>query len=126
MTSRVGRFILPLILATLTAASLAFARTYSIDVAEACKLGSGPTIRPGQYNVQIQNAQTKPEAVYYKSGKQIAKVPVQLVDAPHNFNQTEFVSVAKGNQRVMTEMRFRGWHEKILLNGTQTPAESKP
>ena len=80
MTQKVGTIILPVVLAVLTAASMAFARTSNIDISEAYKLGNGPTIKAGWYKVKVLDSQTKPEAVFYKNGKEVAEVPVQLIN----------------------------------------------
>ena len=125
MTQKVGTIILPVVLAVLTAASMAFARTSNIDISEAYKLGNGPTIKAGWYKVKVLDSQTKPEAVFYKNGKEVAEVPVQLINTPKKYAQTEVLSNTEGSQHVMTELRFRGWREKVLLKGALVPVKSK-
>jgi len=105
---------------------MAFAKGHNIDISQACKLGNGPTIQAGMYNVKVINTQSKPEAVFYKSGKEVAQVPVKLVNAPKKFDQTEILSQAVGKQNILTELRFRGWTEKVLLKGAPMTEKSNP
>src|SRR5690242_18701678 len=81
----------------------------TVDVVYQSKLGNGPELQPGQYKVEVNEASTTPEVMFYQDGKLVAKAPVKLVDMGKKADATEIDYNQASHQQVITSMRLDGW-----------------
>ncbi len=126
MTLKGVRLFLPATLAILTAAGMALAKSYDVAISRPSELGSGPMIKAGSYKVEIMNIQSRPEAVFFQHGKEVAEVPVKLVNTPKKSSVTEYTSDDKNGKLIITEMQLEGLNERVLFQGASTSHKSNP
>jgi hypothetical protein len=100
-------------------------RSADVDFTETIKVPNGPTLEPGTYKVALLNESSAPEVGFYQGGKLVGQAPVKLVDQGKKIRQTEFSSnLVDSHTRVITEMDFSGWTEKIVFGGSSADSGS--
>ena len=93
---------------------LAKTATKTVDILNQVQI-AGRTLTPGMYQVQLNTATATPTLEFYVHNKQIAQTPVKLVPSEGRNQQTEVVYDTSNNQKVITEVDFKGARQRILL-----------
>jgi hypothetical protein len=134
MRNRFYRTVLVAVTASLLTAGTALARSAEkssrpksgqIDVIYPSKIAAGPELQPGTYTVELGEHASSPEIMFYQNGKLVGQAPAQLVDNGKKTSETEVDYDTAGNERVITEIRLRGWTQKVVFNPSAS-AETQP
>lgn len=105
----------------LVAASLTLA--HDVTISERAKLGNGPELNAGTYRLKLVKNQDTSEAVFYKGGDQVARVPITIVNESDKSRHTEVHSQLLDGERVINEIRVAGWKETLVFSkSVQQPA----
>jgi len=100
-------------------------RSADVDFTETIKVPNGPTLQPGTYKVALLNDSSAPEVGFYQGSKLVGQAPVKLVDQGEKIRETEFTAdLLDSHTRVITEMNFSGWTEKIVFSGSNANGAS--
>src|SRR5215831_545485 len=92
-------------------------RSADVDFTETVKVPNGPTLSPGTYKVALLNDSSAPGVGFYQKGK--------LVDQDRKIRETEFeANQVDSHTRVVTEMGFSGWTQKIIFGGSNATGAS--
>ena len=96
-----------------------------VDFTETVKVPNDPTLSPGTYKVALLNDSSAPEVGFYQKGKLVGQAPVKLVDQDKKIRETEFeADQVDSHTRVVTEMGFSGWTQKIIFGGSNATGGS--
>jgi hypothetical protein len=100
-------------------------KSADVDFAETTKVPNGPTLEPGTYKVALLNESSAPEVGFYQGGKLVGQAPVKLVEQGQKIRQTQVSSnLVDSNTRVLNEMDFSGWTQKIVFGGSSANSGS--
>jgi hypothetical protein len=97
-------------------------KSADIEIQQGARLGNGPDLQPGSYKLTLVNNSNSPEAAFYRKGKLVAQVPVQLVDGEKKSNETEIYSDT--DTHTITEMHPKGWNQKLVFIEAGTATNS--
>lgn len=128
MKSQWVRFALAAAVASLFAAGVASAKlprpnksankSAGVQIVEQARLGNGPELQPGDYRVTLVENSNSTEVAFYRNGKLVAQVPVQVVDGGNKFSETEVHS--NTDTHSITEIRLKGWSQRLVFTATDT------
>jgi len=94
-------------------------RSADVDFTETVKVPNGPTLSPGTYKVALLNDSSAPGVGFYQKGKLVGQAPVKLADQDKKIRETEFeADQVDSHTRVVNEMGFSGWTQKIIFGGS--------
>jgi len=116
-------------LAVPLASSLAFAgifgshkgdneKSVNLTLSSASKIPNGPKLAPGSYRVMVPENAPKPEVVFYRDGKEVARAQAELVAESQKNPATEVYSNTRGNRQVITEIRPAGWSQRLVFSAS--------
>ncbi|HEV2350601.1 MAG TPA: hypothetical protein VG028_12225 [Terriglobia bacterium] len=106
----------------LLSASLTLA--HEVTIGERARLGNGPELQPGTYRLELVKNQQTAEAVFYKGGDLVARVPITIVKESDKSRQTEVHSQLLEGERVISQIRVAGWRERLVFGEpAQTPVK---
>ena len=108
-------------MAVVLSAGLAAAKTNTVQLPYATKIGNGSVLNAGSYRVALVNSSKTPELAFYQGGKQVAEAPVKLVSVPKKNSETQVIyDESHKNSNVMTEIDLDGWNQNMVFAGGAT------
>ncbi len=101
---------------------MAFAKTKQIDVIYASTVGKTLKLNPGKYRIDIANNMKSPTVNFFNSnGKLVGTVPVRVDNEARKNNDTQVdYNTVASNGHAITEIRPRGWKEKLVFSQAKT------
>lgn len=112
-------------IAIISAAGLTFAKSSSVSLMYAGKIGNHLTLKPGNYKIMVNDNMKTPEIAFYKGRKLVGQAPVKLVAEQKKADQTAvYYSAPHNNIREVTEIDLNGWNQKLMFPGAKSSAKS--
>ena len=103
-------------IAIISATGLTFAKSNSVNLMYAGKIGNHLTLKPGQYKIMLNDNNKAPEIAFYKGRKLVGQAPVKLVAEQKKTDQTAvYYSAPHNNVRKVTEIDMNGWNHKLMF-----------
>ena len=120
MSSRMTFRLLATVVFVFVAAGLTLAR--EVMITYQAKLGEGPELQPGTYQVELIKNQETSEVAFYQEDDLVAQVPVTIVTESEKSNRTEVHYETLDGGRVINQIRVAGWKERLVFREpTPTP-----
>jgi len=120
MSSRMTFRLLATVVFVFVAAGLTLAR--EVTMTYQAKLGEGPELQPGTYQVELIKNQETSEVAFYQEDDLVAQVPVTIVTESEKSNRTEVHYETLDGGRVINQIRVAGWKERLVFREpTPTP-----
>lgn len=104
-------------IAVVIAASVSFAKSYSVVIIYRAKVGNSAQLNPGTYHIQLLENATPPKLAFFnQNGKQVAEVTVKLKTEANKNSTTEvdYTKIAQ-NDHVITAIRLNGQDQELVL-----------
>ncbi len=103
-------------IAIISAAGLTFAKSSSVSLMYAGKIGNHLTLKPGHYKIMLNDNAKAPEVAFYQGRKLVGQTPVKLVTEQKKADQTAvYYSAPHNNVRKVTEIDLNGWNQKLMF-----------
>ena len=96
-------------------AAAGFTLAHEVVISDQAKLGNGPELQPGSYQIELIKNQDTSEAAFYKAGDLVIRVPVIIVAESEKSRQTEVHYETLDQGRVINQIRVAGWKEKLVF-----------
>ena len=113
--------ILSTLVCTLVFVSIAAAHEVTIGQRE--KVGNGPELQPGTYQVEVEKNQDSAEVRFFQGGDLVLRVPGTLTKEAVKCNNTEVHSEEVDGGRVITKIWLQGWKESLAFKQDTPMAE---
>ena len=102
--------------AIISVSAMTFAKSSSVSLMYAGKIGNHLTLKPGNYKIMVNNNNKTSEVAFYKGRKLVGQVPVKLVAEQKKTDQTAvYYSAPHNNVRKVTEIDLNGWNQKLMF-----------
>lgn len=119
MKTKMAKILAGITVVLTISAGLVFAKGKNINIAYNGEVGSNLTLRPGNYRMVVHRTSPSPEVTFYKNGKALGTVPVQVVAQARKNNQTEvYYSSPKNHVRRITEIDPSGRKDHIVFKNS--------
>ena len=96
-------------------AAAGFTLAHEVVISDKAKLGNGPELQPGTYQIELIKNQDTSEAAFYKAGDLVIRVPVMIVAESEKSRQTEVHYETLDQGRVINQIRVAGWKETLVF-----------
>ncbi len=114
MSKRMGYRILATLLSTLAFVSIAMAQ--EVTIMDRAKVGNGPALQPGRYQVEVVKNQDSSEVLFYKGGDLWLRAPVTLAQETKKAKHTEIHYQELDDGMVITKIRLQGSKESLVFS----------
>ena len=96
-------------------AAAGFTLAHEVVISDQAKLGNGPELQPGSYQIELIKNQDTSEAAFYKAGDLVIRVPVMIVAESEKSRQTEMHYETLDQGRVINQIRVAGSKETLVF-----------
>ncbi|MGH9430413.1 MAG: hypothetical protein ACRD3T_02605 [Terriglobia bacterium] len=125
MNKTVVTSVLAVAIAIIFAAGMSFAKSTSISLMYAGKIGNHLMLKPGNYKITVNDNSKTPEAAFYQGRKLVGQTPVKLVSEQKKADQTAvYYSAPHNNVREVTAIDLNGWNQKLVFPAAQSSTQS--
>jgi hypothetical protein len=121
MSKRIGYGILSTLVFMFVFLSIAAA--HEITIGQLAKIGSGQTLEPGTYRVEVERNQDSAEVLFFQGGELVVTAKATLTKEAVKCNNTEVHSEEVDGTRVITKIWLRGWKESLVFKQDTPEAE---
>jgi hypothetical protein len=121
MSKKIGYRILSTMVFTLAIVSIAVA--HEVIITKGAKIGNGPELQPGTYQVEIVKNQDSAEVSFFKGGDLVVKVPAKLTQENTKVHHTEVHYEEANGAQMITLIRLKGSKEGLVFKPDTPKAE---
>lgn len=128
MFSKIGKYAVAAAVSLVFAAEVASAKfpnwgkSSEVQIIYVASFENGTVLQPGTYKVSLAGTT---EAVFSRNGKEVARVPVKLVDQGNKVKDTQVQYTTQGqNTRVITEIGLQGWNQALVFTASAASGDA--
>jgi hypothetical protein len=121
MSKRIGYRIPSTLVCTLVLASIAMA--HEVTLRQRAKVGNGPELEQGTYQVEVEKNQDSAEVLFLQGGELVVAARATLTKEAVKCNNTQVHSEEVDGTRVITKIWLRGWKESLVFKQGTPEAE---
>ena len=121
MSKRIVYRILSTLVSTLVFVSIAAA--HEVSIRDQAKVGNGPELQPGTYQVEVVKNQDSAEVRFFHGGDLVATAPATLTKEAVKCNGTEVHSEEVAGGLVITKIWLQGSKESLVFKQDTPKAE---
>jgi hypothetical protein len=94
------------------------AAAHEVRISNVAKVGNNSELQPGTYRVEVVKNQGSSEVLFYEGSDLRLRAPVTLEPESEKSQLTEVHYSDLDGGKVITQIRIRGWKERLVFNHT--------